>query len=492
MRQLAAAKRFIFRPKRFTTIVMMLIIWAGVAGALFAAISSDLRNRDYLRGRAQTIADALPLQNIKELHGNSDDLTTISYNTLKERLQKIRAGNHDLSFVYLLGAKDGKVFYYMDSEVQGQPSYSAPGQIYTSASNKLKNTFVSSETTVEGPSRDQWGVWVSALTPVVDPVTGQTVAVVGIDTSAQTYYGQIALYALVPLLLSAIPFAGLLRDIKLQSKEYDMLQLKNEFVSIASHELRSPLTGILWAIQSLTKSGAARLNLEQMSMLGSMYHSAESSLATVNEILDFSIFDRGHGDNLKRDVTDITAVIKQVVATLQLGAHEKRLAIEPVGVWPRRVDTMGDVAALKRAFMNVISNGIKYSHDNSTIDITYSSSNGMHIIGIRDHGIGIPPEEQSKVLEGYYRAKNATVVEVHGTGLGLLVTKKIVEQHDGKLWFESKLNEGTTFYISLPIATTPEQNIGVVTPEPKLSDNNAQPVAANNTKQEDTKQTTES
>lgn len=456
MKQLAVAKRFLFRPKRFTTIVMMLIIWAGVAGALFAAISTDLRNRDYLRGRAQTIADALPLQNIKELKGNSDDLTSLSYATIKDRLEKIRAGNRDLSFVYLLGEKDGKIIYYADSEIQGSPAYSPPGDTYTAPGTKIKNLFESNETLIDGPSRDSWGVWMSALTPITDPNSGKTIAVVGIDTSAQTYYGQIALYALVPILLSAIPFAGLLRDIQLQSKEHDMLQLKNEFVSIASHELRSPLTGILWAIQSLTKTGAARLNLEQMSMLGSMYHSVESSLATVNEILDFSIFDRGYGSNLKQDITDVRSVIKQVVATLQLGAHEKRIIIEPVGTWPRQVDTYGDVAALKRAFMNVISNGIKYSRDNSTMDLTYTSANGMHIIGVRDHGIGIPKEEQDKVLGGYYRAKNATEVEVHGTGLGLLVTKKIIEQHGGKLWLESELNKGTTFFISLPIYTEPK------------------------------------
>jgi two-component system sensor histidine kinase VicK len=90
----------------------------------------------------------------------------------------------------------------------------------------------------------------------------------------------------------------------------------------------------------------------------------------------------------------------------------------------------------------------------------------MHVIGVRDHGIGIPPDEQERVLTGYYRAKNATALEVHGTGLGLLVTKKIVEQHHGKLWLESKLNIGTTFYISLPIANHTAETTSTVIPTP--------------------------
>lgn len=458
MRHLAAAQRLLFRPKRFTTIVMMLIIWAGVAGALFAAISSDLRNRDYLRGQSQTIAYALPLQDIKDLHGSTDDLVTNAYGTLKDRLGKIRAGNRDIGQVYLIGLQDEKIEYYVNSELQNSRLYTSPGTQYTNPSPQLLSVFDSDTSIVQGPTRSQSGVWISAFTPIVDPKTNQTIAVVGIDAPAATYYGQIALYALVPLLLAAIPLLGILRDIKLSNKEYDLLQLKNEFVSIASHELRSPLTGILWAIQSLSKSSADRLNLEQMSMLGSMYHSAEASLATVNEILDFSIFDRGQANKLQHELTDVKAVLKQVVATLQLGAHEKRLTIEPAGEWPRDVDTLGDVAALKRAFMNVISNAIKYSNDGSSIDLTYSCANGMHMIGVRDHGIGIPEDEQEKVLEGYYRARNATKVEVHGTGLGLLVTKKIIEQHKGKLWFESKLNEGTTFYISLPVAAQKTDN----------------------------------
>jgi len=100
--------------------------------------------------------------------------------------------------------------------------------------------------------------------------------------------------------------------------------------------------------------------------------------------------------------------------------------------------------------MNIVSNAIKYSPENSPITFLYDSKEDMHVIGVRDHGIGIPEEEQTKVLEGYYRATNATKVQAHGTGLGLWVTRLIVEKHGGVLRLDSKVGKGTTIYASFP------------------------------------------
>lgn len=457
MKPLAVTVRRLLSPGRFTSFAVLLIISAGVAGALFAAIGTDLRNREYLRGRAQTIADALAKSDVQSLRGTDADLASLSYDTLKNSLARIRSNNRDLSSVSLLGQKpDGTIHYFLNSEPEDGDLYARPGQLFSPTTKVLTKTFSSTSSVVVGPARGEQGIWISGFAPVVDPFTQKTVAVVGAHTSALSYYGQIGLYALVPLLLAAILLAGLLRDIKLRSKQQELLELKNQFVSISSHELRSPLTGMMWAIQSLSRSGASRLNLEQLSMLGAMYHSVESSLATVNEILDFSIFDRGQA-KIQHETTDVGAVIKQVVATLSLSARERRLIIEPIGAWPRHVYTRGDVAALKRAFMNIFSNAIKYSRDATTIEITHQPGTNEHIIGISDHGIGIPPTEMPKVLGGYYRATNATAVEVHGTGLGLLVTKKIIEQHGGRLWIESKLGEGTTVYVALPAVAEQDQ-----------------------------------
>jgi len=441
------------------TVVLMLLIWAGVMSALFAGISTDIRNRDYLQGRAQTIADSLSAAQIRNLNGNSNDLTSLSYNEVKSRLQQIKAGNQDIDTVYLLGRNSSNVIHYADSNSPDQPGYSAPGQINQTASARLKSAFTTSTAFIEGPSRSQEGILLTAYAPVIDQKNRETIALIGVSTSATAYYAQILLFALVPLLLVAIPFAGLLRDIKIQSKEHEIFQLKNQFVSIASHEIRSPLNGMLWAIQSLMRGGTAKMTMDQQELLSDMYRSTESSLTTVNEILDLSIFERGESKKLQSDLVDVGAVLNQVIQTLKLGASEKHIIISKKGAWPSDAYVRADVGALKRAMMNILSNAIKYSDSDDKINVSYRSTETEHIIAFSDHGIGIPEAEQQKVLGGYYRATNAGSKSASGTGLGLWVTRMIIEQHSGRLWLNSKLGEGTTISVALPLAKKPAQKI---------------------------------
>jgi signal transduction histidine kinase len=196
------------------------------------------------------------------------------------------------------------------------------------------------------------------------------------------------------------------------------------------------------------------MNKHQQELLMDMYRSTEASIATVNEILDLSIFERGQADNLQHEQVDLTTVITQIIATLKLGAQEKKIHILLLGEWPEHAFTTGDVGALRRAFMNLVANAIKYSHNGSKIEISYRLANTEHIIAIRDYGIGIPAAEQSKVINGYYRASNATQVQAHGTGLGLWLARMLAEQHHGRLWLSSRINNGTTIYVALPAATS--------------------------------------
>jgi signal transduction histidine kinase len=450
----AAASRLVFKPKRYTTFVMMLVIWAGVAGSLFAAISIDLRNKDFMRGNAETIAQSIPLDQLKSLKGNDTDSSKQNYRNIKDLLTKVHNNDQDLRFIYLMGGRKDQVFYYADSEAPNSEDYVPPGQINYQASHGLKEAFSGSKTFVEGPNRNhRGGFWMSAVAPVVDEKSGRTLAVVRIDRSATSYYTQIITYALVPLLLAAIPLAGLIRDRKLEAKQYEITQLKNQFVSIASHELRSPLTGMLWAIQSLLKN-SDNMNKKQQSLLNDMFRSAESSLATVNEILDLSIFERGQANKLQREIVDLPLVLREVCATLKLGAKEKQLKLE-FESWPEHAFVLGDVAALKRAYMNILANAIKYTAPNTDILINYRLANHEHIISIKDQGIGIPLKEQPKVMQGYYRATNATAVQAHGTGLGLWVTRMVIEQHHGRLWLNSRINHGTTIFTALPATNLP-------------------------------------
>jgi signal transduction histidine kinase len=441
------------KPKRYTTIVMALIVLVGLAGSLLAGYSVRQQARDSLMSRAQTAADALNVKETKSLKGDKSDLNNNAYLDIKRRITKIRDDNPDIRFVYLLGRRGQDIYFMVDSEATNSSAYSPPGQIYPEASTNLKGAFITNDSFIEGPLRDNYGYWLSGLVSIVDPSTGNTVAVLGLDLPAQNYYLQILLYSLIPLLLAAIPLAGLQRDRKLEVKEREIGRLKTQFVSVASHELRSPLAGTLWAVQTFIKPGTnTNLNEHQKGLLNDIYSSTASSLATVNEILDFSIFDRDESMKLQHETIDIIPVLKEAQKLLKLSAEESRVHITFTGKWPTLVETVGDVAALKRAFTNIMSNAIKYSRPNTKVELVYHFQNGQHIVAVRDHGIGIPKKEQGRVLEGYYRATNASKIQSRGTGLGLWITRLIIERHNGRLWLKSKEDEGTIIFVALPSA----------------------------------------
>lgn len=442
----------IFRPKRFTTIVALLIVAAGIASGLFAAITNHNNKSQYLVGRAQTIADSLSADDLDSLKGSDDDLTTLAYARTKQQLDQVRNSNLDISYIRVFKVANNRISINVDAQSENSSFYGPPGLVIPAPSNQLRSTLLEGVPNYDPIVSDYSEYWVAGYAPVRDS-RGAVVAVVGVFAAADSYYLELALYAMVPLLLAAIPFAGIIRDIKLQAKEHEILHLKKQVISIASHELRSPLNGMLWGIQSLQQN-SKKASTNQKALLDDMYLSTEASLATVNEILDSSIFERGEADKLHKDIVDLVTIIDQVISTLTLGAKERDLSITKDSKWPGNAFAIGDVNALKRAFMNVTSNAIKYSNPGSTIKISYRlDGRHEHIVSVQDSGIGIPHAEQDKVLEGYYRASNAGDV---GTGLGLWTTKMTMEAHGGRVWINSIEGRGTTVSLALPATTTPK------------------------------------
>ncbi len=434
-------------PKRNDSILLIIIVIAGLGGAIFAGTSVYSRNRNFLLARANTLAASLPEKDIAGLSGSKEDLGSDKYEQLKSKLTKVQQVNDDVRFAYLTTLKNGQVTFLVDSEPKDSSDYSPPGQTYEEASEKFKNSFKSGGSFVEGPYQDRWGNWLSALAPIKDARTGKVIAVAGIDSSSTSNFIQVGLYSLLPLVLASVPLVILLRARKIKQAEAEIALLKTRFVSVASHELRSPLNGLLWAIQSMLKKPA---NKEQEETLTDMYVSAELSLATVNEILDMSIFERGKGKNMHHDPVDLVSLINEVKKSLKLAAKEKKISINSTRNWPETARVVGDSGSLKRAVMNIVSNAIKYSSEGSQITIDYRHEKGQHVLSIKDSGIGIPKDEIGRVMEGYYRARNTAKVDANGTGLGLWVTRLIIQEHKGKIWIESAENVGTTVHISLP------------------------------------------
>lgn len=430
-----------------TALLLITIIVVGVFILSFFNVQlANDSNRRNLEERATTIAAALDADLIAKLSGSPTDVDTQTYKALKGRLKALKQINSDAKTIYLTGIKSDKVFFYVDSENPGASYYSAPGETYDEATPLLKNMFYSAPIpTVEGPTTDHFGTWVSGLAPIFDPQTGRVLAVVGIDVDSvsfnQTLLGALDLPLGVGLILIVIVAVYEWR----RRHDAQQMRMRSELVSIASHELRSPLVGMRWAIEGLMKSVN---NKAEETKLKAIDDSLIHLQAGTEDILQFTAVMGTKKPALATG--DICVLFNEVLATQQLVAQQKGVKLVLDDSWPKSLMVNIDADRMKRALHNLVSNAIKYTKPNTNVEFGYQLVGQEHHITITDHGIGIPKAEQQKVFGGFYRASNAVASGEKGTGLGLYLTRTILEQHKGKIGVTSTEGEGTTFTLILP------------------------------------------
>ena len=220
--------------------------------------------------------------------------------------------------------------------------------------------------------------------------------------------------------------------------------LKDEFLSIVSHELRTPLTSI---------AGFAELILTQeldqsthRTLLERIRVNAGEMGRMVDQLLAYSRLEAGRVDVQLVEV-DVAAAIEDVVANQSGGltGHEVELDIEP------GLTAVADPAALERVLGNLLSNAAKFSRANEAITITARNDGEDVVVSVRDRGVGIAPEEQARVFERFYQAA-ATNRTTKGTGIGLSIAVRYIEILGGRVWVESELGHGSTFFFTLPRA----------------------------------------
>lgn len=430
-----------------TALLLITIIVVGVFILSFfnVQLANDNNRRD-LEERATTIAAALDADLIKKLQGAPADANSETYKALKGRLKALKQINTDAKTIYLTGVKNDQVFFYVDSENEGSTYFSAPGDTYPEATSQLKNMFYSSPVPfVEGPSTDSFGTWVSGLAPIFNPENGRVLAVVGIDVDNisfnQSLLGALDLPLGVGLILIVIVAVYEWR----RRHDAEQMKMRSELVSIASHELRSPLVGMRWAIEGLMKSVN---NKAEESKLKAIYDSLIHLQAGTEDILQFTAVMGTKKPKLAPG--DLSALFAEVLATQQLVAQQKGVKLVLNDDWPKTLTVNIDPDRMKRALHNLVSNAIKYTNPNTSVEFGYALVGQEHHITITDHGIGIPKNEQQKVFGGFYRASNAVASGEKGTGLGLYLTRTILEQHKGKIGVTSTEGKGTTFTLILP------------------------------------------
>lgn len=186
------------------------ILIAGVLIFMWTAKWAERMLRADLLTQAREVAPTLNIKRIQMLSGTEQDLNSPDYLLLKKQLDGIRKANTKYRFVYLMGRKaDGTVFFFVDSEPADSKDYSPPGQVYEEVPEGSRHAFNTKTEAVEGPVTDRWGVWISALVPIIDLETGDLVAVLGIDTDAGDWKWNVAARAALPVGLMLLLFIGM-------------------------------------------------------------------------------------------------------------------------------------------------------------------------------------------------------------------------------------------------------------------------------------------
>jgi PAS domain S-box-containing protein len=232
------------------------------------------------------------------------------------------------------------------------------------------------------------------------------------------------------------------------TKEREIDKMKSEFISVASHQLRTPLTGIKWFSELLLKS---KLNATTKDYIRQISFSNERMVRLVDDLLNVSRIETGKKFDIILENTDIVPLIKSVLKEQLPSAERKHIALICAKDAPQKLVLAIDELKIRQVFQNLVSNAIKYSKEKTDILLGCEGKKDSVIFYVKDNGIGIPKHQQGQIFDKFFRAENAITVQTDGTGLGLYIVKAIVEAHGGSTWFESYQNKGSTFYVSLPL-----------------------------------------
>jgi PAS domain S-box-containing protein len=225
--------------------------------------------------------------------------------------------------------------------------------------------------------------------------------------------------------------------------------MKDEFIGFVSHELKTPITVIMGAINTALSERISKKEAKEL--LGDAVSSAEDLANIVDNLLELS---RAQANRMmiRREPVNITPIIRNVVDKLKRATKIHHLVV----IVSESLPTVPvDAVRVERILNNLIENAIKYSPHGGNVTIFAQQKDDCIIVGVKDQGIGISRDDQARLFKLF--ARLGTVSGIGGTGLGLIVCRRLVEAHGGTIWLESEPNQGSTFFFTLPLIETPER-----------------------------------
>ncbi|MFY0563564.1 PAS domain-containing sensor histidine kinase [Archangium lansingense] len=226
----------------------------------------------------------------------------------------------------------------------------------------------------------------------------------------------------------------------------EAIRVRDDFLTIASHELKTPLTPLSLRLASLERRLERKEPVDPTLLRHARQHLVRLA-ALINDLLDASRIEAGRLA-LHFEPTRLEAIVERALTSMDSERGQHRIDYSHPA---ESVRIRGDPYRLEQVFANLLENALKYSPADSTVRVTLDVRGDFALLSVADEGIGIPRDQQEQLFERYFRARNVSVTSYGGLGLGLYISRDIVERHGGRIWVESEVGRGATFYVALPL-----------------------------------------
>jgi len=256
---------------------------------------------------------------------------------------------------------------------------------------------------------------------------------------------------------------GLQEEVEKRTKELtdanarllELDKIKSDFISVAAHQLRTPLSALKWVLGILKDEGSQNLTPEQRSLVLKGAESNERMVNLINEMLVVTRIESGK-ERFAFVPLHVEDIIENTMIDFAGQAHVRRINLN----FDKPLERLGYISAdpqkIRDVMQNLIENAMRYTLDGGSITVRAVREENMAHVSVADTGIGIPDAQKPNIFNKFFRADNAVKLITDGSGLGLFIAKSIIEKHGGTLTFESSVGKGTTFHIRLPMSTPGE------------------------------------
>ncbi len=227
----------------------------------------------------------------------------------------------------------------------------------------------------------------------------------------------------------------------------ELEEVKSEFLAVASHKMRTPLTAIKWYAESLLAGDAGKLAKDQECFVQQIFLSNRRLINLLDDLLRVARVEEGR-IKIKKEKIDLSQILKGVIKKIKPEIDRKKIKLF---YKENKAEINGDQDKIQQVFFNLLDNAIKYNSIGGGIKIEIKGDGEKYLCKISDSGIGIPKRQQKVIFTKFFRAYNIVTMNTEGNGLSLYLVKSYIESHGGKIWVESAPGKGSIFYFTLPI-----------------------------------------